>query len=138
MMKRMVALALLFAWPAHAKDHGRWDSYHLTEQQRAWFKSVTNGDGSECCDDSDGYPVEYEMRPDNPYWVHFQGRWIPVPDRKPVSPFPGRVLHIVRRHIGNPTGQGGAWFYEFEGIPILTASCRRMSCKPLGSANASP
>ncbi len=108
MIKRLLALTLLFAPLAHAKDNGQWNDYRLTAQQKAWFNTVTNSAGLKCCDDSDGYPVEYEMRPDNHYWVHFQGHWIEVPD------------HAVRRHFGNPTGTGVAWFQEFEGVAILS------------------
>jgi hypothetical protein len=107
MIEPMVALCLLFAPPAHARDHGQWDGYHLTDEQKAWFRSVTNSAGYKCCDDSDGYPVDYEMRPDNQNWVHFQGHWFPVPD------------NAVRRHVGNPTGHGVAWFQEYEGVMII-------------------
>jgi hypothetical protein len=92
---------------AHAKDYGQWDGYHLTDEQKAWFPSVTNSAGYKCCDDSDGYPVDYEMRPDNQYWVHFQSHWFPVPD------------NAVRRHVGNPTGHGVAWFQEYERVMII-------------------
>jgi hypothetical protein len=61
MISAIRALCLLSLLPllAHAKDHGQWDSYRLTDEQRAWFKSVTNSAGDKCCDESDGYPVEY-------------------------------------------------------------------------------
>jgi hypothetical protein len=47
---RALCLLLLLPLPAHAKDHGQWDGYRLTDEQRAWFKSVTNGAGDKCCD----------------------------------------------------------------------------------------
>jgi hypothetical protein len=107
LIKRVLAVSLIFSSPAHTKDHGQWNSYRLTEEQRAWFKSVTNRAGSKCCDNSDGYPVEYEMRPDNHYWIHFHDRWFLVPE-----------IAVVR-HVGNPTGSGIAWFMEFEGALII-------------------
>ena len=106
---RALCLLLLLPLSANAKDHGQWDGYRLTEEQRTWFKSVTNSAGDKCCDVSDGYPVDYEMRPDNHYWIHFHDRWLLVPD------------HAVRRHFGNPTGNGVAWFIEFEGV--ITINC---------------
>jgi len=35
MIKRLVALSLLFAPSAHAKDYGQWDGYGLTGEQKA-------------------------------------------------------------------------------------------------------
>jgi hypothetical protein len=102
-----LAFSLIFSSPVHAEDHGQWDTYRLTDEQRAWFRSVTNRAGNKCCDDGDGYPVEYEMRPDNHYWIHFRDRWFLVPD-----------IAVVRR-FGNPTGSGIASFVNFQGHLII-------------------
>jgi hypothetical protein len=107
MVQCVLELGLILSSSALAKDHGQWDSYRLTDEQRVWFKSVTNRAGNKCCDDGDGYPVEYEMRPDNHYWIHFHDRWFLVPD-----------IAVVR-HFGNPTGSGIAWFMDFEGLLII-------------------
>jgi hypothetical protein len=106
MIKRMVALSLLFAPSASGKDNGQWGT-NVNPELRAWFNSVTTSAGDKCCDESDGYPVEYEMRPDNHYWVRFRDQWFKVPD------------HAVRRKFGNPTGSGVAWFIDVLGTPVI-------------------
>ena len=107
MIKRALALSLmLFSVSAHAKDHGQWGK-NVSPELRAWFNSVTTSNGEKCCDDSDGYPVDYEMRADNHYWVYFHHEWLCVPD------------NVVRRNYGNPVGQGVAWFREFEGVLVI-------------------
>jgi hypothetical protein len=47
MISAILALCVSLLWPssAYAKDHGQWDGYQLTDEQRAWFKSVTNSTG---------------------------------------------------------------------------------------------
>ena len=102
----MALVVWLCALSAEAKVHGQWGPY-ISPELRAWFDSVTTSSGEKCCDDSDGYPVEYEMRPDNYYWVHFRNEWIRVPE------------NVVRRNYGNPTGHGVAWFTEFEGVTTI-------------------
>jgi hypothetical protein len=64
MIKRIVALSLLFAPSASAKDNGQCGK-NVGPEVRAWFNSVTNALGARWCDISDGYPVEYEMRANN-------------------------------------------------------------------------
>ena len=78
-----------------------------------------NSAGYKCCDDSDGYPVDYEMRPDNQYWVHFQGHWFPVPD------------NAVRRHVGDPLVM--AWL----GVRSTKASDHRLRFVPVADVSTS-
>jgi hypothetical protein len=92
---------------ARAEDKGQWNAYHLSDDQRAWFKTVLDSLGNTCCDGADGYPVDYEMR-GNKYWVHFSGRWLEVEER------------AVKRQP-NPIGEGIAWFYWLNGD--LTVRC---------------
>jgi len=86
---------------AHADDNGQWNAYRLSQEQRAWFKTVLDSLGNTCCDGADGYPVEYEMR-DNKYWVRFRGQWLEVEER------------AVKRQP-NPIGEAVAWFYFLNG-----------------------
>jgi hypothetical protein len=107
MKAALVALAAwLCALPVDAKDHGQWGS-SVSPELKAWFNSVRTDTGSKCCDEADGYPVEYEMRPDNHYWIHFQNEWLKVPE------------HAVRRRYGNPTGGGVVWFLNIFGAPVI-------------------
>ena len=46
MVQCVLALGFILSSPAPAKDHGQWDGYSLTDEQRAWFKSVTNRAGT--------------------------------------------------------------------------------------------
>ncbi len=78
-IERTLALSLLFLLPAHAKDVGQWGS-NVSPEPRAWFNGVYNRKGIECCEAADGYPVEYQMRSDNHYWVRVKGKWYEVPD----------------------------------------------------------
>jgi hypothetical protein len=55
---------------ARAEDKGQWNAYHLSDDQKAWFKTVRDSLGNTCCDGADGYPVDYEMR-GNKYWGLF-------------------------------------------------------------------
>jgi hypothetical protein len=92
---------------ARAEDKGQWNAYHLSNDQKDWFKTVRDSLGNTCCDGADGYPVDYEMR-GNKYWVHFRGRWMEVEER------------AVKRQP-NPIGEGVAWFYFLNGD--LTVRC---------------
>jgi hypothetical protein len=47
------------------------------------------------------------IRADNHYWVYFHHEWLCVPD------------NVGRRNYGNRTGQGVAWFREFEDIVVI-------------------
>jgi hypothetical protein len=42
---------------AHAEDKGQWNAYHLSDDQKAWFKTVRDSRGN-TCDGADGYPVD--------------------------------------------------------------------------------
>jgi hypothetical protein len=86
---------------ANAEDRGQWNNYRLSDQQKAWFKTVLDSLGNTCCDGADGYPVDYETR-ENKYWVHFRGQWLEVGER------------AVKRQP-NPIGEGVAWFYYLDG-----------------------
>jgi hypothetical protein len=92
---------------ARAEDKGQWNAYHLSDDQKAWFKTVRDSLGNTCCDGADGYPVNYEMR-GNKYWVYFRGQWLEVEER------------AVKRQR-NPIGEGVAWFYFVGGE--LTVRC---------------
>jgi hypothetical protein len=101
-IKHTLVLILLFLLPTQAKDVGQWGS-NISPQLRAWFNEVYNSSGFKCCEAADGYPVEYQMRSDNHYWVRFKGEWYEVPDE------------AVVRQYGNPTGSGVVWFAEVFG-----------------------
>ena len=92
---------------ARAEDKGQWNAYHLSDDQKAWFKTVRDSLGNTCCDGADGYPVDYEMR-GNKYWVYFRGQWLEVEER-------------AVKHQHNPVGEGVAWFYFVDGD--LTVRC---------------
>jgi hypothetical protein len=92
---------------ANAEDRGQWNNYRLSDQQKAWFKTVLDSIGNTCCDGADGYPVDYEMR-DNKYWVLFRGQWLEVDE-------------TAVRHQSNPIGEAVAWFYYLNGD--LTVRC---------------
>jgi hypothetical protein len=53
---------LLSAFAAHAEDKGQWNAYGLSQEQKAWFKTVVDSSEISCCDAADGYPVVYELR----------------------------------------------------------------------------
>jgi hypothetical protein len=101
------ALTAYGCYRARAEDKGQWNYYRLSDQQRAWFKTVRDSLGNTCCDGADGYPVDYEMR-DNKYWVLFRGQWLEVDER-------------AVRHQPNPIGEAVAWFYYLNGD--LTVRC---------------
>jgi hypothetical protein len=86
---------------ARAEDKGQWNGYHLSDEQKTWFKTVRDSLGNTCCDGADGYPVAYEMR-NNRYWVHFRGQWLEVDERA-----------VMRQP--NPIGEAVAWFYLVNG-----------------------
>jgi AcrR family transcriptional regulator len=92
---------------ARAEDKGQWNAYHLSDDQKAWFKTVRDSLGNTCCDGADGYPVDYEMR-GNKYWVYFRGQWLEVEER-------------AVKHQHNLVGEGVAWFYFVDGD--LTVRC---------------
>ena len=71
-IKHTLVLSLLFLLPTHAKDVGQRGS-NVTPELGAWFNGVYNHKGIKCCEAADGYPVEYQMRSDNHYWVRFKG-----------------------------------------------------------------
>jgi len=98
----MLALSLLFLLPTHAKDVGQWGS-NVSPELRAWFNGVYNRKGLKCCDAAVGYPVEYQMRSDNHYWVRFKGEWYEVPDEaecvnmatRPAAAWSGSPKYLV-------------------------------------------
>jgi hypothetical protein len=103
-------VAALTAYGRHsalAEDKGQWNAYRLSNEQKAWFKTVRDSLGNTCCDGADGYPVAYEMR-DNKYWVHFRGEWLEVDER-------------ALKRQPNPIGEAVAWFYFYNGN--LTVRC---------------
>ena len=110
MIKRTLALSLLFLLPTHAKDVGQWGS-NVGPEMRAWFDGVYNRKGLKCCEAADGYPVEYQMRSDNHYWVRFKDEWYEVPDEAVVRQYGNWWRGLVRRSI---------WW---AGRPLLRASC---------------
>jgi hypothetical protein len=113
-IKHTLALSLLFLLPSHAKDIGQWGS-NVSPELRAWFNGVYNRKGIKCCEAADGYPVEYQMRSDNHYWVRFKGsgtrslmkRWCANTATRPVAAWSGSPKYLV----GGPS----------------TASCRSQS-----------
>jgi hypothetical protein len=110
MIKHALALTLLLL-PTHAKDVGQ-SGNNGSPELRVWFNSVHNRGGFKCCVAADGYPVEYQMRSDNHYWVRFKDEWYEVPDE------------AVVREYGNPTGSGVVWSPKYLVGGRSAASCR--------------
>ena len=87
---------ILLAATAFAVDRGQYGD--VPEHIRKWFKDARSPAGVPCCDVSDGYRTDYEVR-GGAYWVPINGEWREVPDR------------AVIRTGGNPTG-GAVAFWE--------------------------
>src|SRR5260221_14284667 len=87
MMCLMLALG-----SAHAIDRGQFEN--VPDDIRAWFKSKISPSGVPCCDISDGFRTEYDVR-DGAYWVPIEGMWWQGPARAGI------------RDGGNPVGEGG-------------------------------
>jgi hypothetical protein len=94
-----VALAALFVCtPALARDNGQFGN--VSDDVRAWFKSVKSPHGVPCCDIADGHRTDYDMR-NNQYWVPINGEWTPVPPE------------AVIRNAGNPIGDAVVWYSSY-------------------------
>ena len=55
---------LVLPSPAHAADQGYFNCFHLTDDQRSWFRLPGI---SRCCDLTDGMPVRFEERPEGTF-----------------------------------------------------------------------
>ena len=87
-----VALMIPLIAPAAtalAVDRGQFGD--VPEHIRKWFKDARSPEGVPCCDVSDGYRTEYDVR-GGVYWVPIDGVWREVPEK------------AVIRTGGNPTG----------------------------------
>lgn len=84
-----ILVVLLYAYFAHAHDHGRPDL-------DGWYKSLQSKKAGPCCDGSDA------MRIDDPDWentnghyrVRLEGEWIDVPDNAVITE-PNRAGHAL-------------------------------------------
>lgn len=97
------------------KVAGEWEPYNLSPEQKSWFRGVRAGSGVPCCDQSDGHPTDYDIRP-NGFWIpdpiHLETPrpWIPVP--------PEAVIH----NAGNPIGEAVVW-YTIQGPDTVYIRC---------------
>jgi hypothetical protein len=98
MLIGMLAILLMYVVAAAATDYGQWKDYHLTEQERQWFKSLEVPRAefhALCCDIADGYPMpNAEKEEDGHYWITFYGSKYKVPS---VA-----VIHNTPNPIGVP------------------------------------
>jgi hypothetical protein len=94
----MLATLLMYVVAADATDYGQWKDYHLTPQERQWFKSleVPQAEFHDlCCDVADGYPIpNAKKEEDGNYWITFDGDKYKVPS---VA-----VIHNMPNPIGVP------------------------------------
>lgn len=86
---------VVIAATAHAIDRGQFEN--VPDDIRRWFKGVTSQTGVPCCDISDGYRTDYEVRAGD-YWVPIKGVWWRVPDK------------AIVRNAGNPLGEAVVWY----------------------------
>jgi hypothetical protein len=100
MMCLMLALG-----SARAIDRGQFEN--VPDDIRAWFKSKISPSGVPCCDISDGFRTEYDVR-DGAYWVPIEGMWWQVPAR------------AVIRDGGNPVGEAVVWYVHHRGSIVIS------------------
>ena len=86
---------IFFTGAALAVDHGQFEN--VPDDIRAWFKGVRSPAGVPCCDISDGYRTEYDVRA-GAYWVPINGLWWRVPEK------------AIIRNAGNPLGEAVVWY----------------------------
>jgi hypothetical protein len=96
---------MLIAAAASAVDHGQFG--HVPEHIRKWFKEARSPAGVPCCDVSDGFRTEYEVR-NGAYWVPIDGVWWEVPEK------------AVIKTGGNPTGGAVVWHMMYQGNLMIT------------------
>jgi hypothetical protein len=109
MLSRLIAIALLLATPALARDP---DGRYANSPLKPWFDSLKSGKGP-CCSDADGSAVtdaDWDTK-DGHYRVRLEGQWWDVPDeavitepnragRTMVWPIPYRGLgELIRMEI---------------------------------------
>ena len=102
LLSRLALLApmIFIAASAQAVDRGQFEN--VPEDIRRWFKGVTSQSGVPCCDISDGYRTDYEVRAGE-YWVPINGAWWRVPEK------------AVVRNAGNPLGEAVVWYVSLRG-----------------------
>ncbi len=103
-----VALMIPLMMPAattYAVDRGQFGD--VPEHIRKWFKDARSPEGVPCCDVSDGYRTEYDVR-SGVYWVPIEGVWREVPEK------------AVIRTGGNPTGGAVVWYMTYQGRLMIT------------------
>jgi hypothetical protein len=88
-----------------ATDRGQFEN--LPDDVRKWFKSVISPKGIPCCDVSDGYRTDYDMR-EGAFWVPIEGEWMKVPES------------AVIRDAGNPVGEAIVWYVRHRGAIIIS------------------
>jgi hypothetical protein len=101
----MMGLMLALSTAAHAIDRGQFEN--VPDDIRAWFKSKISPSGVPCCDISDGFRTEYDVR-DGAYWVPIEGMWWQVPAR------------AVIRDGGNPVGEAVVWYVHHRGSIVIS------------------
>jgi hypothetical protein len=82
-MIRITLLALLCAWPAFARDDGRYAASPL----KGWFDQLKSKKGYPCCSDADGFAVsdpDWETK-EGRYRVRINGNWLDVPDEAVIE-----------------------------------------------------
>jgi hypothetical protein len=65
-----------------------------------WFQDQHSPTGVPCCSVADGHRTDYDMRPDNHYWVPIEGEWQQVPSE------------AVIYNSGNPVGEAIVWYVK--------------------------
>src|ERR1700722_1278026 len=101
----MLVSAVTTARPAWNRVVQEWETYHLTESQRQWFKSVRpKAPGPACCDIADGHPTTADHREDGWYVPNprHPQEWLRVPDTAMTTPGT------------NPVGVATVWFGSFD------------------------
>ena len=75
-MMRTALILFMFTVPALSKDNGQWN---LDPETSQWFRSLKNGNGTPCCDMTDGSRIEdpgdYIANDDGSYEVKVEGEW---------------------------------------------------------------
>jgi hypothetical protein len=96
MIVAVIILIFFVATKSYAFDSEKY--MNVDPNVRQWFKNQRSPHGVPCCDVADGHQTEYDMRPDNHYWVPIEGEWRQVPSE------------AVIYNAGNPVGEAIVWY----------------------------
>lgn len=77
-------------------------SESLSDEQKAWVKGITSQNGVPCCDEADGYDVQWFIT-DNHYVVVIDGETIDVPPEAVITA-PSKLLRARVWYV--PSGSG--------------------------------